>query len=175
MRLVQAQELPRFSRFALLEPRGALWIEIELPGKKVQVLNTHLSIYSAEGLMQAQALLGDGWIKHPACAEPVILCGDFNALRQSKIGSLLEKALKNTRLDPNRRSFFASVPSYPPGPVDHIFVSPEIKVNATWVPKTDLEKIASDHLPVITEIEIAGPSPAVEPARDSGGIQEPVR
>jgi endonuclease/exonuclease/phosphatase family metal-dependent hydrolase len=164
MRLVQAQELPRFSKLPLVKPRGALWVEIELPGKKVQVLNTHLSLYSAEGLVQAQALLGNGWLKHPACAEPVILCGDFNALRQSKIGSLLEKTLKNTRVEPNRRGFFASVPSYPGGPGDHIFVSPEITVKASWAPKTDLEKTASDHLPLITEIEIAGPSPAGEPA-----------
>ncbi len=170
IRLIQSELLPRFSKFALLEPRGALWVEIELPGKKVQILNTHLSIYSAEGLMQTQELLGEKWLKHPACIEPVVLCGDFNALRQSKICSLLEKTLKNTRSDPNRRGFFASVPSYPVGPVDHIFVSPGIKVNTTWVPKTDLEKIASDHLPVITEIEIADLSPAVEPARDSGGV-----
>ncbi len=48
-RLVQAGPLPGHPRIRRLEPRGALWISVELPdGRELQVINTHLGLVPRE-------------------------------------------------------------------------------------------------------------------------------
>ena len=42
---------------------------------------------------------------------------------------------------------------YPVGRIDYIFVNANFNVCSIIVPRTDLEKIASDHLPLITELD----------------------
>ena len=41
-RLVKAGPMPGHPRFARLEPRGAVWVEVEIGGRALQVINTHL-------------------------------------------------------------------------------------------------------------------------------------
>ena len=42
----------------------------------------------------------------------------------------------------------------PLGRIDHVFVTPNIQVMKIEVPSTRLEKLASDHLPLIAELKI---------------------
>ena len=63
-----------------LEPRGALWVAIELAGgRELQVINTHLGLVPREQRFQAPALAGPDWLAAPARRDPLILLGDFNA------------------------------------------------------------------------------------------------
>ncbi len=57
MRLIKAAPLPSSG-----EPRGALWVEIDVAEVKLQVIVTHLGLRGAERLRQATALLGPGWL-----------------------------------------------------------------------------------------------------------------
>ena len=68
MKPIKNDTLPRMPRSPHLEPRGALWVELDVCGKKVQILNTHLSLSPAEGLMQTEALLGPEWMANPGAA-----------------------------------------------------------------------------------------------------------
>ncbi|HEX5264214.1 MAG TPA: endonuclease/exonuclease/phosphatase family protein, partial [Phenylobacterium sp.] len=84
-RIVQAAPLPGHPMIRQLEPRGALWIEVEIDGRQVQVINTHLGLVPKEQQIQAACLAGPGWLQHPRCRGPRILLGDFNATATSVV------------------------------------------------------------------------------------------
>ncbi|MDP1932449.1 MAG: endonuclease/exonuclease/phosphatase family protein, partial [Gammaproteobacteria bacterium] len=75
MRKIKAAALPGNGT----EPRGALWVEVEWHGARLNILNTHLGLSAKERQLQMEALVGEGWLGHPECHGPVVLCGDFNA------------------------------------------------------------------------------------------------
>ena len=78
-RLIRADALPTVSGIPGLEPRGAIWSEIEIDGTTVNVMNTHLGLVPREQRLQAAALAGSGWVG--GCKGPTLLAGDFNATR----------------------------------------------------------------------------------------------
>ncbi|WP_237065119.1 endonuclease/exonuclease/phosphatase family protein [Microbulbifer guangxiensis] len=137
------------------EPRGALWVEIELNGAKVQLLNTHLGLQKAERLAQVEALLGPEWLGHPDCRGAKILVGDFNALPNSAEHRLLCTQLRDAQLHSPRYkpqgTYFSRMPK---ARIDYVFVDRHLRVKKIQVPSTELTRLASDHLPLITDIEL---------------------
>ena len=147
--------LPRLAWPPFLEPRGALWVEIDACGKKVQVLNTHLSLLPAERFLQAEALLGPDWAANPAFKGHAIFCGDFNASPRSKVCARIEQVFKNAQRELAGHRLLKTLPSFcPVRSVDHVFVGAGIRVNAIEVPGSRLERISSDHLPLIAEVKL---------------------
>lgn len=151
LRMIKAEVLPGGGR----EPRGALWVEIDLYGTKVNVINTHLGLSMKERQLQMQTLLGPEWLQHPECQGPTILCGDLNALASSNVCRLLhgrmadaQAALKGHRA---KGTYYSRLPAMR---IDHIFISPGISVAAIKVPNTRLTRVASDHLPLMAELHI---------------------
>jgi len=128
-------------------------VAIKLDGIEYQVLNTHLGLLPRERRVQAEALLGSDWLGHPECRGPVVLCGDFNALPSSPVCRQLRTRLPDAQLELEshkpRRTFFGR---FPTARIDHIFVDPAIEVLDIEVPDTELARVASDHLPLITEL-----------------------
>jgi endonuclease/exonuclease/phosphatase family metal-dependent hydrolase/glycosyltransferase involved in cell wall biosynthesis len=155
MRLVRAGRLPGLEHKPHLEPRGVLWVEIQVEGMRVHLLNTHLGLRRRERLNQAQALLGPEWISHPQCRGSVILCGDLNTLPESPAYRHISAALKDAHIEmesrQSRSTWFSHLPV---GRIDYIFISPEIEVTRVEVSLTDIDKVASDHLPLIVDIKI---------------------
>jgi endonuclease/exonuclease/phosphatase family metal-dependent hydrolase len=82
-RLIQVGPLPGHPRLPQLEPRGALWVEVDIEGVPVQIINTHLGLVPREQQYQAGWLAGPTWLQHPRCRGPKILLGDFNATATS--------------------------------------------------------------------------------------------
>jgi endonuclease/exonuclease/phosphatase family metal-dependent hydrolase len=153
VRLVKAAVLPGLADKRGLEPRGALWVAIELNGVEHQVMNTHLGLLARERQLQAAALLGPDWLGHPDCRGPVVLCGDFNAMPSSQVCRQLRTRLDDAQivLDSHRpRRMFPG--RFPTARIDHIFVDPAIEVLDVEVPDTELARVASDHLPLIVEM-----------------------
>ena len=150
MRLVQAERLPGSS---LLEPRGAIWVAVNTDHAELQIINTHLSLVAHERLMQVEALLGTRWA---SCLDPLILLGDFNAVRPSRAYRQLSSKLRDAQLalpDRPRRTFPARMPMLR---IDHIFCSASVEVLGIEVPRTRLARVASDHLPLVMDFCIAG-------------------
>jgi endonuclease/exonuclease/phosphatase family metal-dependent hydrolase len=161
-RLVQAGPLPGHERIPRLEPRGALWVEVEIEGVPVQVINTHLGLVPREQQRQAAFLAGPAWLRHPHCKGPKILLGDFNATASSVVYRTFVAQLSAARSLSPQRSPTATFPSpLPVLRIDHLFVSPEIKVRDVFAPFSPLTRAASDHLPLAMDFEI---SPSVHPA-----------
>lgn len=156
-RLVKAGPLPGLADKPLLEPRGALWVAIELHGKEVQVINTHLGLHPRERMAQVAALLGSDWLAHAQCRDPVILCGDFNALPLSSVCRRLAGRLQDVQIEAQRHRPQSTYSGrFPTVRIDHIFTSPGLEVTGIEVPGSELARSASDHLPLIAEIRLSG-------------------
>jgi len=155
MRLIKKEKFLKKTRFSALEPRGALWVEIDLHGTFVQIINTHLGLHHKERLLHTEELLGENWLQHSQCKNPVILCGDFNALPGSKVvkalrGSLVSAVEKAGRKK-HRSTWFGR---FPVACIDYIFVRPDFEITRMEVGDSYLARTASDHRPLITEIKI---------------------
>src|SRR5262249_12738999 len=137
------------------EPRGALWVAVAVDGHELNLINTHLGLNPRERLEQAEALLGPEWLAHPDCREPVILCGDFNAGPKSAPYRRLVRRLRDAQLTrKGRRPLNTWTTRYPVTRIDHVFVGPGLGVGKVEVPRTDLARVASDHLPLIVEVTL---------------------
>ena len=155
-RLVKAAALPGYDRVKALEPRGALWVEVEIEGRAVQILNTHLGLVPREQQIQAAHLAGPAWLEHADCAIPTILLGDFNATASSIVYKTLTRRLKPARALARRRSPSSTFPSQLPIlRIDHLFVSPGVEVMDVFAPFDPLTRLASDHLPLVMDFELS--------------------
>ena len=156
LRVIRADALPTLENARTpLEPRGALWVSIEAPQGRVQVLNTHLGLRHRERLAQVLALLDSNWLGHPACTEPLLLLGDFNALPSSKVYQLLARRLRDAQKSlagqRPRGTWFGRIPW---GRIDLVFLGGDWEVQSIDVPRSLLARVASDHLPLVVELRL---------------------
>lgn len=155
-RMVQTGPLPGHPGIPRLEPRGAVWISVEVEGKPVQVINTHLGLVPKEQQIQAAWLAGPSWLGHPMRQGPTILLGDFNATGTSVVyRTLAAKLAAARRLSPHRSPTSTFPSALPVLRIDHVFVSPEIQVENVFVPFDPLTRVASDHLPLVMDFSVA--------------------
>jgi len=154
-KLIQAAPLPGYERLPQLEPRGAVWVEVEIDGRPLQVINTHLGLVPREQQIQARWLAGPSWLEHPRCTGPKILLGDFNATGTSVVYRTLTAKLQPARRLSPRRSPTSTFPSpLPVLRIDHLFVSPEVRIANVFAPFEPGTRIASDHLPLVMDFEL---------------------
>ncbi|HBG25518.1 MAG: hypothetical protein A2Y10_05310 [Planctomycetes bacterium GWF2_41_51] len=155
MQLIKANPLSIKPRFSFLEPRGALWIRINFQKTPIQFINTHLGLNGPERIMHTEELMGENWLGSNACTNPVIMCGDFNALPGSQIfktiGKRLRSAQSQSGLNKHKSTWFGRWPMLC---IDHILVSPEFEIVKIEVGDSYLARLASDHRPLIADIKI---------------------
>jgi endonuclease/exonuclease/phosphatase family metal-dependent hydrolase len=155
-RLIKTGKLPGLRRVPRLEPRGALWSSIKIGKVDLQVINTHLGILARERLRQIETLLGPEWLGDPACCDPIVLAGDFNAAPRSRVYRRLAAQLADVQRAPAVGRARATFPTrFPTLRIDHIFVSRSIEVLAAATVRTPLARLASDHLPVVVDLNLA--------------------
>ncbi|MDO8729875.1 MAG: endonuclease/exonuclease/phosphatase family protein [Candidatus Omnitrophota bacterium] len=155
MRLIRAGGLPRLPGSPVGEPRSALWVELDVHGSAVHLINTHLSLWPAERLLQAEALLGPEWVGSREALGPFLLCGDFNSTPGSAVYRRLTRSFRDAQLALKKHSprgtWFGR---HPFSRIDHILISPGIEVLEVVVSDTELDQAASDHLPLLAELRI---------------------
>lgn len=152
MRLVRTGALPGPNRRREAEPRGALWAQIEIDGRRIDVINTHLGLNARERVLQMQELLGKDWLG-AAGGGPLILTGDFNAVPRSRPYRLAAGHLGDAqRLAGSRRPAPTFPSRLPVLPLDHIFVSAGVNVVRTEALRTPETRLASDHLPLMADL-----------------------
>jgi endonuclease/exonuclease/phosphatase family metal-dependent hydrolase len=155
MRLVRAGGLHPETKRRSIVPRGVLWVEIEVCGNLLQLVNTHLGLTPPERASQSKVLMGPEWLQHPDCLPPVILCGDFNLLPSSPIHRRLKDILNDTQKSLSFGHTEWTFPShYPIVRFDHLFVSPNLEVESVQIPQTKLTRVASDHLPLVVQLHV---------------------
>ncbi|MFP5447868.1 MAG: endonuclease/exonuclease/phosphatase family protein [Alphaproteobacteria bacterium] len=155
-RKIKSAALPGHERVTQLEPRGALWVSVALEGQELQVFNTHLGLVPREQQNQAAALAGPQWLGHPDRRGPTILLGDFNVTSASQVYRTLSEQLRPARRHTAKKSPSATFPSvFPVLRIDHVFVSEEVRVLDIFAPYDPTTRVASDHLPLVMDFELA--------------------
>lgn len=156
VRLIKAGALPTEPVNPQYERRGAVWTEVEVGDRKIQVLATHFGLNRRERTLQARAITGPEWLGHPECRPPAILCGDFNMLPGSTPYRAITRHLNDSQRGAKGKRPLGTFPvQLPFMRIDHLFVTPDLKVKGVHIPRTAVTKRASDHLPLIVTLEFA--------------------
>ena len=128
------------------EPRGALDVDLDIDGRAVRVLVTHLGLLPGERRTQVRRLLD---LLGDHRSDVVVLCGDIN--EWFAVGRPL-------RWLHARLGRTATVPTFPSAfPVfalDRIWVHPHAAVAQLAAHATPAARQASDHLPLWADIQL---------------------
>jgi endonuclease/exonuclease/phosphatase family metal-dependent hydrolase len=102
-----------------------------------------------------QAILGEEWLGRLSRDEPLIICGDMNSLPASfvhrQICTRFYDVQSIVREHKPLRTFYGR---YPLSRIDHIFVSSHFEADRVDVARTSLTRVASDHLPLSTQLKL---------------------
>jgi endonuclease/exonuclease/phosphatase family metal-dependent hydrolase len=149
-RLVRAAALPSIG-----EPRGAIWVEVEVAGQKLQTINTHFGLKRRERTDQAAALLGPDWLGQDRCRDnPTLFVGDLNAVPSSPVYGLLARQLRAAQPTGAGRPKATFPSRFPLLRLDHIFSNDRLQVKGIEVIDTPLARRASDHLPLLAHVRL---------------------
>ena len=130
-----------------LEPRGAVLADLRVDGANLRVLGMHLDLSGLVRRRQAHAILAH--LDQQPGRLPVVMAGDLNEWRMGQ-GCLRDFA-QHHRSVPLGPSFHARRPV---GRLDRMFVSQEVRIEASGVHHSLLARTASDHLPVWAKLAI---------------------
>lgn len=141
-----------------LEPRGALLADLTTPEGDIRVVAAHLGLLGRYRRRQAQKILEaiDAREQHL----PTVVMGDLN--EWSPHGGCLRVFGTRYCIAQPGPSFPARRPMFG---LDRVIVSDDIEVAAAWVHDTPGAREASDHLPVLAELEVRRPVQA-RPTRE---------
>ena len=142
-------------------PRGCVMAEVSLGSRTATVINAHLGLTPWERrrqvhrlLMEIQRLDGD-----------IILMGDFNSWKPA--GATFRLIANHLPHYTDRPTFHTRAPRVP---LDRIYLSEGLDFVRVEVPRTPLTLRASDHLPVVADIERIGAN--ANPDRPKGRVAE---
>jgi endonuclease/exonuclease/phosphatase family metal-dependent hydrolase len=134
------------------EARAVQWLKIVAPHFQLQLMNTHLSVKLRERRAQVEALLGAEWLVRAASEQALVVCGDFNSSPFSPVYRKLSRDLTDVQCGSATR--LATWPARLPfWRIDHVFVSRGITVRAARVADDSLSRTASDHLPILVDLQ----------------------
>lgn len=133
-----------------------MWARVTVAGQVVNVITTHLGLGPNERVLQARALIGEEWLGSVPAEEPVMLCGDFNALPGSAPYKLIAAQLRDAQgPTPGFKPMGTFSSLQPLVRLDHIFMSKHVTRQRVIVIRNDLTRVASDHLPLMADLRIA--------------------
>jgi endonuclease/exonuclease/phosphatase family metal-dependent hydrolase len=140
------------------EPRYCLRTDLQVePDAVLHVFNCHLGLALRERRFQRDRMLSDAILLAEDLRHPVVLMGDFNDSPFSVVHSSLRRHFQ----DAFRAAGGRWGPTFRAGGIplrlDYIYVSSAIRVLNCYVRKGPLALIASDHQPVIANVEIGWP------------------
>ncbi len=154
-----------FKRLELptLEPRGAVMADIKIGSHLVRVAAMHLSVIATYRKRQIAALMHQ--LHAHAHDLPTVLVGDLNEWWDA--AASLKLFNPKFEVTTPGRSFPSPMPV---ASLDRIITSPEFKVHASGVHRSETARIASDHLPVWAQLGLEHPiHPNLEPEPSSAG------
>jgi endonuclease/exonuclease/phosphatase family metal-dependent hydrolase len=132
------------------EQRGLLWVELEMDGRRLVVMNTHLDFRpdDAERLSNVQEIMVAAGAKE---ADGLIICGDFNSEPGSPTHDAMKERFEDAWEAVGLGEGFTYSSTEPNRRIDYVFWDRAGKVMPVraWVSPS----LASDHLPLTVEFE----------------------
>lgn len=140
----------RFANVREKERRGMIRVEVEVHGQTINFVTTHLDYQYEDGrVFEAEQLLKLlGGIKGP-----LIVAGDFNDLPGAEAYKIMTNQFRDAWIESKAIGVGLSYPAdRPVKRIDYIFyrASDAITASRSWTITT----LASDHLPVVADLEI---------------------
>ncbi|MDB6131340.1 MAG: Endonuclease/exonuclease/phosphatase [Verrucomicrobiales bacterium] len=135
------------------EPRGAIWVIIRDGSVPLHLVTTHLGLGIRERAAQMNELLGGKWLGRIPADEPILFCGDFNMLPDTLPYRVVTERLRDVQKElKNFKPIKTFAALAPISRIDHIFLSDHFTVSKVQVPRNSMTRVASDHLPLISDI-----------------------
>jgi endonuclease/exonuclease/phosphatase family metal-dependent hydrolase len=137
-------------------------IAVEEPGRRrphrLEVFNVHLGLSARERHQQLQLLSRSGELTRVPRGVACIVAGDFNDWRSLLVRGMVDELGFSSASGPDGERL-RSIPTFPAffpqGALDRIYYRGALEL--LWVSRSrhDLAQIASDHLPLIADLELA--------------------
>lgn len=133
------------------EPRTGHWVRIPALGATLTLANTHLDFTQGPARLAQATFLLESLATAPP---PVLLAGDFNAVRGDEVMTAVEAAGWAV---PAKEGPAGTVPSQvPTREIDFAVYRPDSALRVVSYRVLD-EAVASDHRPILIEVARAGP------------------
>ena len=139
------------------EPRGCLRADLLLAGgASLHLFNLHLGLSGGERRKQATMLLSADLLRDSALTAPLVVCGDFNMWGPAP--GPIARLLRTTLVDAAQATR-ARRPTWPSAfpllRLDRAYVDSAVRVRRCGVVNDPRTRLASDHLPLWLELEVA--------------------
>ena len=138
------------------ERRGCLRTDLRLPGNTVlHLFNVHLGTSFVERRHQARMLLSNDLLSSDLWAGPRIVVGDFNEWTRGLASRLMGQAfeaVKPKTLLSRGRTYPGVLPFLH---LDHFYYEKHLLLRNFRIHRTRRSLLASDHLPLVAEFELA--------------------
>jgi endonuclease/exonuclease/phosphatase family metal-dependent hydrolase len=144
------------------EPRGALAATVDVGGTAVHLLATHLGLRVRERRFQVQQMLSYlESVRHSV----VVVLGDMNDwLPGRSVARVLDRRLGTAR---RLRTFPSTRPLLS---LDRIWIQPAAALQRVFVHGSTLARRASDHLPVVADLDLAHAAAAAKVDRRPAAV-----
>ncbi len=130
-----------------IEPRGAVFAELDLGEGRFRVIAVHLGLLRRSRVMQVNSILDHFLSMTPM---PTLMLGDFNEWRRVR-RSALEVLAPIFGFQPATPSFPSRMPLLP---MDRILDWPRGLITKSSIHTSPLARVASDHLPLVAEVDL---------------------
>ncbi len=147
---IKSAKNTHFKQLAPGEQRGVQQLVLDVRGREVVFINTHIDYRAnpAERTLDAKALQE---IVAEAGKRPVIMVGDFNAVPNSPFITSVKSFISDSWMIAGKGDGFTIPVKKPARRIDYVFVS---KDTVTPVRLEVINSIASDHLPLFAELRL---------------------
>lgn len=134
------------------EPRGCQRVDVTLDRDVLHLYNVHLGTAFLERRFQAGRL--GTIVNDRRVGVPKVVLGDFNEWMKGLATEMLSERLQSIDLRSHlrRRRTYPGV--FPVLHLDHIYYEGTVEVVKLDLPRTRLALMASDHLPLVADLEI---------------------
>jgi endonuclease/exonuclease/phosphatase family metal-dependent hydrolase len=134
------------------EPRGCQRVDVAIGSHTLHLYNVHLGTAILERRHQAERL---ATIVHDRRVHgPKLVLGDFNEWMRGLATTLLSERLQSIDLAAHLKRRRTYPGFFPILHLDHIYYQGEVEVLRLELPRTRRSLMASDHLPLVAELQI---------------------
>jgi endonuclease/exonuclease/phosphatase family metal-dependent hydrolase len=120
--------------------------------RSLVLVNMHLGLTGSERGLQLERFLSSHPFAHLQRRTPIVLAGDLNDVWGS-LGARYLLPAGFGRAGSQLNTFPAALPMRP---LDGVFVRGDLRARHTSVPRSKLAKQASDHLPLVVDLDLTG-------------------
>jgi endonuclease/exonuclease/phosphatase family metal-dependent hydrolase len=134
------------------EARACQRADLQIGSRQLHLFNVHLGTALLERRYQAERL--EAYLRHQRLTGPRIVLGDFNEWLKGQTTRVLSDTMKSVdlRLFLKRRRTYPGM--FPVLHLDHIYYDGPLDVVNIELPRTRQTLVASDHLPLIADIQL---------------------